>query len=106
MNRLQKTMHVVVWIVIGCLGIYILGYGVKGQSFSKAAYACAKILIHAEGDLQKAAAKSLYPGLTFVAGDQELSTSFEEFLIRKAVEIFPLYPFLDQQEIYLSSHHR
>ena len=100
MNRLQKTMHVVVWIVIGCLGIYILGYGVKGQSFSKAAYACAKILIHAEGDLQKAAAKSLYPGLTFVAGDQELSTSFEEFLIRKAVEIFPLYPFLDQQEIY------
>lgn len=100
MNRLQKTLNIIIWIVIAVLGIYILGYGVKGQSFSKAAYACAKILINAEGELQKTAAEALYPGLAYVAGGRELSTSFEDFLIRKAVGIYPLFSFLDQQELY------
>ncbi len=86
--------------MIGVLGIYILGYGVKGQSFSRAAWACTRILTNAEGELQKTAAKTIYPGLAFTAGDRELSTSFEEFLIRRAAEIFPLYPFIERQEVY------
>lgn len=89
-----------VWVLIGVLGIYILSYGVGGQSFSRAAYACAKVLTNAEGQLQRTASESLYPGLVFVAGERKMSSSFEEFLIRKAVGIFPLYPFLDEKEIY------
>ena len=89
-----------VWVLIGVLGIYILSYGVGGQPFSRAAYACAKVLTNAEGQLQRTASESLYPGLVFVAGERKMSSSFEEFLIRKAVGIFPLYPFLDEKEIY------
>lgn len=89
-----------VWVLIGVLGIYILSYGVGRQSFSRAAYACAKVLTNAEGQLQRTASESLYPGLVFVAGERKMSSSFEEFLIRKAVGIFPLYPFLDEKEIY------
>lgn len=100
MNRLQKALNVMVWVLIGVLGIYILSYGVGGQSFSRAAYACAKVLTNAEGQLQRTASESLYPGLVFVAGERKMSSSFEEFLIRKAVGIFPLYPFLDEKEIY------
>ncbi len=100
MNRLQKTVNGILWAIIGVLGIYILSAGIQGQSFSRAAYACVKVLINAEGEMQKAAAKSLYPGLAFVAGDRELSTSLEEFLIRQAAGIFPLYTFLDARELY------
>ncbi len=100
MNRVQKALNAAVWVLIGVLGIYILGYGVKGQSFSRAAWACTRILTNAEGELQKTAAKTIYPGLAFTAGDRELSSSFEEFLIRKAAEIFPLYPFVERQEVY------
>lgn len=100
MNRLQKALNVMVWVLIGVLGIYILSYGVGRQSFSRAAYACAKVLTNAEGQLQRTASESLYPGLVFVAGERKMSSSFEEFLIRKAVGIFPLYPFLDEKEIY------
>ena len=92
MNQLQKIINGIVWLVIGILGLYILGYGIKGQSFSKAAYACMKVLTNAEGDLQNAAAKCLYPGLAFVAGEPRSSASFDEFLIRKAMGIFPLFP--------------
>ena len=100
MNRLQKVLNTVVWVVIVILGIYILGYGMKGQSFAKAAYACGKILTNAEGELQKTAAKTLYPGLAYTAGEQKLSSSFEEFLIRRAAGIFPLYTFMDRQKVY------
>ena len=100
MNRLQKIINGIVWLVIGILGLYILGYGIKGQSFSKAAYACMKVLTNAEGDLQNAAAKCLYPGLAFVAGEPRSSASFDEFLIRKAMGIFPLFSFMDGQELY------
>jgi len=100
MNRLQKVLHIIVWIIIGVLGMYILGYGIKGQSFSKAAYACGKLLLNLEGELTKTAAESLYPGLAFAAGDRQLSSSFEEFLIRKAADIFPFYSFIDGQELY------
>ncbi|MCI8599279.1 MAG: stage II sporulation protein P [Lachnospiraceae bacterium] len=72
----------------------------KGQSFAKAAYACGKILTNAEGELQKTAAKTLYPGLAYTAGEQKLSSSFEEFLIRRAAGIFPLYTFMDRQKVY------
>lgn len=100
MNRLQKIINGIVWLVIGILGLYILGYGIKGQSFSKAAYACMKVLTNVEGDLQNAAAKCLYPGLAFVAGEPRSSASFDEFLIRKAMGIFPLFSFMDGQELY------
>jgi len=100
MNRLQKMLNSFIWIIIVLLGIYILGYGVRGQSISRAAYACAGMLRNMESELQKASVKSLYPGLGFVAGDRKLSSSFEELLIGKAVEIYPLFSFLDQQEIY------
>lgn len=100
MSRLHKSVNAIVWGIIGVLGIYILGYGVKGQSFAKAAYACVKVLTNQEGTLQRAAEKSLYPGFTFAAGDRKLSYSFEEFLLRKAVGIFPLYSFLDEKEVY------
>ena len=99
MSRLSKILNTIVWGIIGVLGIYILGYGVKGQSFAKAAYACVKVLTNGEGSLQRAAEKSLYPGFSFIAGDRELSYSFEEFLLRKAVGLFPLYTFLDEKEI-------
>lgn len=100
MSRLSKILNTIVWGIIGVLGIYILGYGVKGQSFAKAAYACVKVLTNGEGSLQRAAEKSLYPGFSFIAGDRELSYSFEEFLLRKAVGLFPLYTFLDEKELY------
>lgn len=100
MSRLQKTLNVVVWGLITVLGVYILGYGVKGQSFSRAVFACTKVLTNAEGELQKAAARTIYPGLAFTAGDRELSSSFEEFLIRQALGIFPLYSFVERQEVY------
>lgn len=100
MSRLNKVLNAIVWIMIGVLGIYILGYGMKGQSFTKAAYACAKALTGSEGGLRKAAEKTLYPGLAYVAGDREPSYSFEEFLIRKAVQLFPMYTYLDEREIY------
>lgn len=100
MSRLHKVLNTIVWVVIGVLGIYILGYGMKGQSFSKAAYACVKALTGSEGGFRKAAEKTLYPGLTYMAGDKELSYSFEELLIRKAVGLFPLYSYLDEKELY------
>ena len=100
MNRLQKILQLMVWGIIGVLGLYILGYGMKGQPFSKAAYACVKVLTNVEGSLQRSASESLYPGLCFAAGERKLSSSFEEYLIQKAAGIFPLYPFLDQQQIY------
>lgn len=89
-----------VWLIIAVLGIYILGYGVKGQSFSKAAYGCMRLFINAEGELSRAAVKSLYPGLYYAAGGREEARSPEEFLIRKAMEVFPLYPFMDSQSLY------
>lgn len=92
MSRLHKVMNTIVWVIIGVLGIYILGYGMKGQSFAKAAYACVKALTNSEGSIRKAAEKSLYPGLAFMAGDREPSYSFEEFLIRQAAGLFPFTP--------------
>lgn len=100
MSRLHKVMNTIVWVIIGVLGIYILGYGMKGQSFAKAAYACVKALTNSEGSIRKAAEKSLYPGLAFMAGDREPSYSFEEFLIRQAAGLFPLYSYLDEKELY------
>lgn len=100
MNRLQKALNGIAWAAIGTLGIYILSHGAGGQSFSKAAYTGTKILTRLEGELCRAAAESLYPGLAFVAGDRELSSGTEEFLIRKAMGIFPLYPFMDSRQIY------
>lgn len=100
MNRLQRALNVMVWVMIGVLGIYILSYGVKRQSFLKAAYACVKVLTNAEGQLQRTASESLYPGLCFVAGERKVSSSLEEFLIQRAAGIFPLYTFLDQRELY------
>ena len=100
MSRLQRIVNAIVWGIIMVLGVYILGYGVKGQSFAKAAYACVKALANGEGSLQRAAEKSLYPGFAFAAGDRELSYSFEEFLLRKAAGLFPLYTFLDEKELY------
>jgi stage II sporulation protein P len=100
MKRAKKAGNLLVWIVIAVLGIYILGHSIRGQSVKKAAYACVKLLTGSEGQLEKAAAVSIYPGLAFTAGDRQLSSGFEEFLIRQAVGIFPLYSFLDQQEIY------
>ena len=89
MSRLHKVLNAIVWVMIGVLGIYILGYGMKGQSFAKAAYACAKALTGSEGGIRRAAEKTLYPGLAYVAGDRDPSYSFEEFLIRKAAQLFP-----------------
>ena len=100
MSRLNKVLNAIVWVMIGVLGIYILGYGMKGQSFTKAAYACAKALTGSEGNLRRAAEKTLYPGLAYMAGDREPSYSFEEFLIRKAVQLFPMYSYLDEKELY------
>ena len=100
MNRLQKIINGIVWLIIGILGVYILGYGIKGQSLSKAAYTCMKVLTGAEGSLQNAAAECLYPGLAFVAGEPRTSSGFDEFLIRKAMGIFPLFSFMDSQELY------
>ena len=73
MSRLQKVLNTIVWVIIGILGIYILGYGMKGQSFAKAAYACVKALTNSEGSIKRAAEKSLYPGLAYMAGDREPS---------------------------------
>ena len=100
MSRLHKVLTAIVWVMIGVLGIYILGYGMKGQSFTKAAYACAKALTGSEGGIRRAAEKTLYPGLAYVAGDRDPSYSFEEFLIRKAAQLFPMYTYLDEREIY------
>lgn len=100
MSRLHKVLNAIVWVMIGVLGIYILGYGMKGQSFTKAAYACAKALTGSEGGIRRAAEKTLYPGLAYVAGDRDPSYSFEEFLIRKAAQLFPMYTYLDEREIY------
>ncbi len=100
MSRLQKVLNTIVWVIIGILGIYILGYGMKGQSFAKAAYACVKALTNSEGSIKRAAEKSLYPGLAYMAGDREPSYSLEEFLIKKAAGIFPLYSYLDEKELY------
>ena len=100
MSRLHKVLNAIVWVMIGVLGIYILGYGMKGQSFTKAAYACAKALTGSEGGIRRAAEKTLYPGLAYVAGDRDPSYSSEEFLIRKAAQLFPMYTYLDEREIY------
>ena len=100
MSRLHKVLNTIVWVIIGILGIYILGYGMKGQSFAKAAYACVKALTNSEGSIKRAAEKSLYPGLAYMAGDREPSYSLEEFLIKKAAGIFPLYSYLDEKELY------
>ena len=100
MSRLHRILNGIVWGIIGILGIYILGYGVKGQSFAKAAYACVRVLRNGEGSLTRAAERALYPGFSFLAGDRELSYSLEEFVLRKAVGIFPMYSFLDEKEIY------
>ena len=100
MNRLQKIVNGVIWLIIGILGLYILSYGVKGKSLSKAAFACMKILTNAEGSLQNAAAECLYPGLAFAAGKQEASSGFDEFLIREAMGVFPLFAFMDERELY------
>ena len=93
MSRLHRILNGIVWGIIGILGIYILGYGVKGQSFAKAAYACVRVLRNGEGSLTRAAERALYPGFSFLAGDRELSYSLEEFVLRKAVGIFPMYSF-------------
>jgi stage II sporulation protein P len=100
MSRLHKVLNTIVWVIIGILGIYILGYGMKGQSFAKAAYACMKALTGSENGLRRAAEKSLYPGLAYMAGDREPSYTLEELLIRKAAGIFPLYSYLDEKEVY------
>lgn len=100
MKELQKIVNMVIWLVIGILGFYILSFGVKGRSFSRAAYACAKLLTNAEGSLQNTAAEFLYPGLAFAAGEPRTSSSFDEFLIRNAMGIFPLFSFMDGQELY------
>ena len=49
------------------LGVYILGYGVQGQSFKRAAYACAQILSGVEFTLQKSAVRLIFPGLLYTA---------------------------------------
>ena len=100
MNRLQKIVNGVIWLIIGILGLYILSYGMKGRSLSKAAFACMKILTNAEGSLQNAAAECLYPGLAFAAGEQKTSAGFDEFLIREAMGVFPLFAFMDDRELY------
>lgn len=100
MNRLQKIVNGVIWLVIGILGLYILSYGMKGRSLSKAAFACVKILTNAEGSLQNAAAECLYPGLAFAAGEPKSSSGFDEFLIREAMGVFPLFAFMDDRELY------
>ena len=69
MNRLQKIINGIVWLIIGILGVYILGYGIKGQSLSKAAYTCMKVGTGREGSLQNAAAESHYSGLAMVDGE-------------------------------------
>lgn len=100
MNRLQKTVNLVVWILIGILGIYILSFGVRGKSLPRAAWACAKTLTGVQGALQRAAAETLYPGLVYTAGEEEAYSGPTEFLLRKAMDLFPVYGFLDRQELY------
>lgn len=100
MNRLQKTVNVVVWILIGILGVYILSYGVRGRTLKKAGLACRTMLTGAQGSLERAAVETLYPGLVYTAGGGRATAGPTEFLLRRAVGIFPVYSFLERQEPY------
>ena len=100
MNRLQKIINGAAWIAIAALGLYILGYGVRGRTLPKLGYAVRKVLTNAEGTLQNAAAKCLYPGLAYAAGADGTAASLDELLIREAAELFPLFSFIEQQELY------
>ena len=93
MNRLQKIINGAAWIAIAALGLYILGYGVRGRTLPKLGYAVRKVLTNAEGTLQNAAAKCLYPGLAYAAGADGTAASLDELLIREAAELFPPFFF-------------
>ncbi len=100
MDRLQKIINGAAWLAIAALGLYILGYGVRGRALPKIGYAVKKVLTNAEGTLQNAAAKCLYPGLAFAAGDRGTAASLEELLIQEAAEVFPLFSFVEEQKLY------
>lgn len=89
-----------IWLAIVILGLYILSYGVKGRTLPRLGYTVKKILMNMEGNLQNTAAKCLYPGLAFAAGGYEKAGSIDEMLIREAAGIFPLFSFMDEQELY------
>ncbi|MCI8997241.1 MAG: stage II sporulation protein P [Lachnospiraceae bacterium] len=100
MNRKQKVMNGGVWLLILVLGVYILGYGVKGQPAKRAAYACAKLLSGVEFTLQKSAARLIFPGLLYSARETEQSEGMQDILTAWAWELFPIYEFVCGQELY------
>ncbi|MBQ8184448.1 MAG: stage II sporulation protein P [Lachnospiraceae bacterium] len=100
MNRKQKIVNKGIWLVIFLLGAWILIYGMQGQLVKRAAYACVRFLSDAEFALQKAAARTIVPGLLYSARDAGGSETTEDFLVASAWEMFPIYPFVCQQEVY------
>ena len=100
MNRKQKVMNGGVWLLILLLGVYIIGYGVKGQPAKRAAYACAKLLSGVEFTLQKSAARLIFPGLLYSAREQEQTEGMQDILTAWAWELFPIYEFVCGQELY------
>lgn len=100
MNRKQRMMNGGIWLLIVILGIYILGYGAKGQPMKRAAYTLARLLSGVEFTLQKSASRLIFPGLLYTAKEPGEEMGVEDYLIAQAWELFPVYEFVYGQEIY------
>ena len=100
MDRKQKVMNGGIWLLIFLLGVYILGYGAKGQPVRRAAYACARLLSGVEFTLQKSAARLIFPGLLYTAREPGEADGTEDILVSWAWELFPIYGFVWGQELY------
>ncbi len=100
MDRKQKVMNGGIWLLIFLLGVYILGYGAKGQPVRRAAYACARLLSGVEFTLQKSAARLIFPGLLYTAREPGEADGSEDILVSWAWELFPIYGFVWGQELY------
>ena len=96
-----KVVNGAVWLLIGSMGIYILGNAISGRPGRKATFFGKALLSRTELSVQRAAAESLYPALTYVAGGRETQAeSVEEWVLQQAVGIFPLYSFMAGQRLY------
>lgn len=100
-GKIGKAINGLVWLLIVGMGLYILCSSVRVRPLRKLSYIWKAGLLEMEGDLQRAATKTLYPALVYTAsGGGAKADSLEEWVLERAVSIIPLYGFLTGQQDY------
>ena len=101
-RKIGKVINSLVWLLIAGMGFYILSSGSRVRPLRKISYLWKVSLLEIEGDLQRAAGKTLYPALVYTAfGGRTKAESLEEWVLERAISSVPLYGFLAEQQDYV-----